>query len=30
VTGFLNDPTKDYRPSCLAGLKAPTFATATG
>ena len=30
LTGFLNDPTKDYRPSCLTGLKAPTFATTTG
>lgn len=30
VTGFLNDPKKDYRPACLAGLRAPTFATTTG
>jgi pimeloyl-ACP methyl ester carboxylesterase len=30
VTGFLNDPKRDYRPACLAGLKAPTFATTTG
>jgi pimeloyl-ACP methyl ester carboxylesterase len=27
VTGFINDPQKDYRPACLTGLKSPTFTT---
>jgi pimeloyl-ACP methyl ester carboxylesterase len=29
VTGFINDPRKGYRPTCLTGLKSPTFATKT-
>lgn len=29
VTGFLKEPKKSYRPSCMAVLKAPTFTTTT-